>query len=146
MLDAPVEWVAGDRYWNRVFTAFRWALWGIVIALGSVALYSTLVVVGLVQGPLWPPPSVPGWPILLLASLVPLAQLYLIGHTPAAGAIGISPTGLLLPSFRTQGAFPWNRMRWIDPTHLYVETGLGFTRFELTPNQAQRIRHFFGQG
>ena len=147
MLDAPVEWIHGDSIWPRRFLVIRWGIWGGLIG-GALLLWihEVLVAEGVVPGPPW----VPFGSILILvpwlAFALGLTALAVFpGRLPVAGAIGISPPGLAIPSLFRRRVFSWNRIRWIDATHIYVRLDLGSQRVELTPYQATRIRHFFGE-
>ncbi len=148
MLDAPVEWVQGDPVWPRRFRYIRAGLWaGLIGGPLLLWIHEVLVAEEVLPGLLWIPPG----SVLLLVpwfalALALTALAVFPGRLPVVGAIGISPPGLAIPSLFRRRVLSWNRIRWIDATHLYVGLDLGSQRVELTPYQSARIRHFFGQG
>ena len=147
MLDGPVEWVPGDSVWPRRFRLVQDVVWVILIG-GSLLLWfhEFLVTQGVIPGPLWFPAGsvlvvVPWIALVLVISLLTILPM----RRPIIGPIGISPWGLSIPHFR-KTPLPWNLVRWIDTTHVAYGPELFSPRVELTPYQAARIRHFFGQG
>ncbi len=143
----PVEWVAGDPVWPRRFRIIQDGIWvgtfgGTLILL----LQWILVMEAVLPGPAWFPSGGIWVAVLWVAFALALVPLEVLpGRRPVIGAIGISPWGLSVPLFR-KTPLPWNLVRWTDETHIIMERGLGSQCVELTPYQAARIRHFFGQG
>ncbi len=151
MLDAPVEWVPGDSYWPRVSFAIQGTLWAV---LGSLAAIQ-VVFFGLpgVFGPLhpWPFGATEAWQSILdLVApwfVAGIASTWLLGSRwPVNGPIGISPGGLSVPKMFRGRSVPWSEIRWLDAKRIQVSGKHGSLRLMLTPHQAARIRHFFGQG
>lgn len=150
MTREPIEWVAGDPKWSRVYSAFQWVVLPFTVLGTALCVLNILLQAGTITSAQtgllsWIVPwgffSMWVWVATVLVFLFVLLVLHTrkavfkVAPTSRGLAIQVSP-------FWTR-VIPWTAIRWTSPTRLEWFELIGTSRTSVTIEQSQRIYRWF---